>query len=59
MIRFGQFKINILFKKGKFVMWEKVKEIIGIDIDKFDNSIIQKVKNNNLEVIFELGRLYE
>lgn len=40
-------------------MWEKAKEIIGIDIDKFDNSIIQKAKNNNLEAIFELGRLYE
>ncbi len=40
-------------------MWEKVKEIIGMDIEKFDNIIIKKAKNNDLEAIFKLARLYD
>ncbi len=40
-------------------MWERVKEIIGKDIDQFEYDIIGKARNNDLQAIFKLGRLYE
>lgn len=40
-------------------MWEKVKEIIGMDIESFDRNIIEKAKNNDLLSIFKLARLYD